>query len=167
MLAFMKQRGIPTEGSGITMTSEVDPERGMVGKVGFELHLPPEFPEKYEQAVVRAVEQCTVKRHLHQPPEFDGEHEPGAPRLTSATGGVRPAAKAPAANADGQGAPCPDAVRDTMVVAEVAPLVSDGAARHRHRHRRVAAVHGRRAALRTRGAGGGLDGGAGTRRPCA
>jgi putative redox protein len=66
----MKQRGIPTEGSGITMTTEVDPERGMVGKVGFELHLPPEFPEKYEQAVVRAVEQCTVKRHLHQPPEF-------------------------------------------------------------------------------------------------
>jgi putative redox protein len=70
MLAFMKQRGIPTEGSGITMTTEVDPERGMVGGVGFELHLPPEFPEKYEAAVVRAVEQCTVKRHLHEPPEF-------------------------------------------------------------------------------------------------
>jgi putative redox protein len=70
MLAFMRQRGIPTEGSGVTMTTEVDPERGMIGKVGFELHLPPEFPEKYEQAVVRAVEQCTVKRHLHQPPEF-------------------------------------------------------------------------------------------------
>jgi ribosomal protein S12 methylthiotransferase accessory factor len=70
MLAFMKQRGIPTEGSGITMTSERDPERGMIGKVGFELHLPPEFPEKYEQAVVRAVEQCTVKRHLHEPPIF-------------------------------------------------------------------------------------------------
>jgi len=70
MLAFMKQRRIPTDGSGITMTSEADRERGMIGKVGFELHLPPEFPEKYEQAVVRAVEQCTVKRHLHQPPDF-------------------------------------------------------------------------------------------------
>jgi putative redox protein len=70
MLAFMKQRGISTEGAGITMTCEIDPERGMVGKVDFELHLPPEFPEKYEQAVVRAVEQCTVKRHLHRPPEL-------------------------------------------------------------------------------------------------
>lgn len=71
MLAFMKQRGIPTEGSGLTMRSERDPERGMIGKVTFDLHLPPEFPEKYEQAVVRAVDQCTVKRHLQEPPEFE------------------------------------------------------------------------------------------------
>jgi ribosomal protein S12 methylthiotransferase accessory factor len=70
MLAFMKQRHIPTEGSGITMTTAVDPEHGMVGTVGFELHLPPEFPAKYERAVIRAVEQCSVKRHLHQPPDF-------------------------------------------------------------------------------------------------
>ncbi len=70
MLAFMRQRGIPTEGAGLTMTSEVDPGRGMVGHVRFDLQLPPGFPEKYEQAVVRAVEQCTVKRHLHEPPRF-------------------------------------------------------------------------------------------------
>jgi ribosomal protein S12 methylthiotransferase accessory factor len=70
MLSFMKQRGIAVEGASITMTSAVDPERGMIGHVGFELHLPPDFPDKYEKAVVRAVEQCTVKRHLHQPPEF-------------------------------------------------------------------------------------------------
>lgn len=71
MLAFMKQRGISTEGAGVTMRSERDPERGMVARVGFELHLPPGFPEKYERAVVRAVEQCSVKRHLHEPPDFD------------------------------------------------------------------------------------------------
>lgn len=70
MLAFMRQRGIPTDGAGVTMTSEVDRERGMVAHVRFDLHLPPGFPEKYEQAVVRAVEQCTVKRHLHEPPRF-------------------------------------------------------------------------------------------------
>jgi len=32
--------------------------------------LPAEFPDKYEAAIVRAVEQCSVKRHLHQPPDF-------------------------------------------------------------------------------------------------
>lgn len=71
MLAFMRQRGIPTEGAGVTMTSELDRDRGMVGTIGFKLHLPAGFPEKYEQAVVRAVEQCTVKRHLHEPPAFE------------------------------------------------------------------------------------------------
>jgi ribosomal protein S12 methylthiotransferase accessory factor len=70
MLAFLKQRGLTTEGTGITTTIERDPARGMVSLVGFELHLPPDFPDKYEAAIVRAVEQCSVKRHLHQPPDF-------------------------------------------------------------------------------------------------
>jgi ribosomal protein S12 methylthiotransferase accessory factor len=70
MLAFLKQRGLTTEGTGITMTIERDPARGMVSRVGFELHLPADFPDKYEAAIVRAVEQCSVKRHLHQPPDF-------------------------------------------------------------------------------------------------
>jgi putative redox protein len=70
MLSFMKQRGIPAEEAGLTMTSEVSPASHLVSRIGFELHLPAEFPEKYVQAVVRAAEQCSVKRHLHQPPEF-------------------------------------------------------------------------------------------------
>ncbi len=37
MLAFLKQRGLTTEGTGITMTIERDPARGMVSLVGFEL----------------------------------------------------------------------------------------------------------------------------------
>ncbi|MFA4965375.1 MAG: OsmC family protein [Thermoleophilia bacterium] len=70
MLAFMKQRGIDPAGSGVTMTTEVDPDKGMIGSIAFELRLPDGFPEKYEQAVVRAVDQCTVKRHIQDPPEF-------------------------------------------------------------------------------------------------
>jgi ribosomal protein S12 methylthiotransferase accessory factor len=70
MLAFMKQRGIDPAGSGIAMTTEVDAEKGMIGRIAFDLQLPESFPEKYEQAVVRAVDQCTVKRHIQDPPEF-------------------------------------------------------------------------------------------------
>lgn len=69
MLSFMKQRGIDPEGSGVTLRSERDPH-GMIGKVDLVLHLPAGFPEKYEAAIVRAVEQCSVKRHIHQPPAF-------------------------------------------------------------------------------------------------
>lgn len=70
MLTFLKQRGIDPAGSGVTMTTERDPEKGLIGRILFELHLPDGFPEKYEQAVVRAVGQCTVKRHIEDPPEF-------------------------------------------------------------------------------------------------
>ncbi len=71
MLAFLNQRGLSTEATGITMTTERDAESGLIGKVGFTLHLPAGFPEKYEAAIVRAVEQCSVKRHLHKPPDFE------------------------------------------------------------------------------------------------
>jgi ribosomal protein S12 methylthiotransferase accessory factor len=70
MLAFMKQRGIDPEGSGVTLTTEADTAKGMVGRISLELRLPEGFPGKYEQAVVRAVEQCTVKRHIQDPPAF-------------------------------------------------------------------------------------------------
>jgi putative redox protein len=71
VLAFLQQRGLPTDGAGVSMSREVDPQTGFVSRIGLDLHLPAEFPEKYRGAVVRAVEQCAVKRHLHQPPAFD------------------------------------------------------------------------------------------------
>jgi putative redox protein len=71
VLAFLQQRGLPTEGTGVEMSREIDRETGLVSKIRLDLRLPAEFPEKYRNAVVRAVEQCAVKRHLHQPPEFE------------------------------------------------------------------------------------------------
>ena len=70
MLAFMKQRGIDPAGSGIAMSTEADTEKGMIARIAFDLRLPDGFPVKYERAIVRAVDQCTVKRHIQDPPEF-------------------------------------------------------------------------------------------------
>ena len=70
MLSFMKQRGIDPEGSGLTLTTERDPQSGVIARVNFELHLPAGFPEKYEGAIVRSVEQCSVKRAIQDPPAF-------------------------------------------------------------------------------------------------
>jgi ribosomal protein S12 methylthiotransferase accessory factor len=69
MLSFMRQRGIDPAGSGVTMRTERG-DGGMVGNVELVLQLPAGFPEKYEGAIVRAVEQCSVKRHLATPPTF-------------------------------------------------------------------------------------------------
>jgi hypothetical protein len=32
--------------------------------------LPPDFPEKYKGAVIKAAESCTVKKHLASPPKI-------------------------------------------------------------------------------------------------
>ncbi len=70
LLGFLRQRGLDASRSGVRMTTETDPDSGLIREVTLELLLPPDFPEKYEAAVVRAVAQCTVKRHLERPPAF-------------------------------------------------------------------------------------------------
>ena len=49
---------------------ESDPLTHMVAKVALEIQVPPTFPEKYKDALIRSAEQCTVKKHLENPPKF-------------------------------------------------------------------------------------------------
>jgi putative redox protein len=71
VLGFCRQRGISTDGIKLTQRMEVDPASGMVIKVSLDIHLPPTFPEKYKGAVIRAAEQCKVKKHFEHPPVFE------------------------------------------------------------------------------------------------
>jgi putative redox protein len=66
-----RQRGLPTDGIQIVQRMEPDPRTGMIGKVGLDIQVPPEFPEKYRDALVRAASQCAVKKHLEAPPTFE------------------------------------------------------------------------------------------------
>lgn len=70
MVSFLKQRGLDPRQGGLTMRTVRNPETGLVGTVEIDLRVPPGFPEKYREALVRAVDLCTVKRHLAMPPEF-------------------------------------------------------------------------------------------------
>ncbi len=70
-LRFCQQRGIDTAGLGLTLDTERDPERHRVSKIVLRLRLPEGFPEKYRKAIVRAVDECAVKRHILEPPEFE------------------------------------------------------------------------------------------------
>jgi ribosomal protein S12 methylthiotransferase accessory factor len=71
VLGFCQQRGLPTEGIKLVQRLEVDPKTGMVAKIGIDIQVPPGFPEKYHEALVRAANQCAVKKHLEHPPAFD------------------------------------------------------------------------------------------------
>lgn len=70
VLGFCRQRGLPTEGIHLVQRTEVDPTTRMVGRVILDIHVPPQFPEKYLPALIRSAEQCAVKKHLEQPPVF-------------------------------------------------------------------------------------------------
>ena len=62
---------LPTDGVRIVQSLQADPRTGMVSKVLLDIQLPPEFPEKYKTAVIRAADQCAVKKHFEQPPQFE------------------------------------------------------------------------------------------------
>ena len=70
-LRFCQARGLPTEDVGLKLSAEKDPVLKRVTHVSIEIELPPDFPEKYREAIVRATDQCSVKKHLLQPPEIE------------------------------------------------------------------------------------------------
>jgi ribosomal protein S12 methylthiotransferase accessory factor len=71
VLGFCKQRGLPTEGVRIVQRAEADPATGMVVRVTLDIEVPADFPEKYRPALVKAADQCKVKKHLEHPPAFE------------------------------------------------------------------------------------------------
>jgi len=70
VLNFCRQRDLPTEGIRLVQRTVPDPATGMVGRVELEILVPPSFPEKYHEALVRTASQCTVKKHIEHPPVF-------------------------------------------------------------------------------------------------
>lgn len=70
VLSFCRQRGLSTENIRIVQKMESDPFSGMISNIALEIQVPPEFPEKYYDALVRSANQCAVKKHLEKPPKF-------------------------------------------------------------------------------------------------
>jgi ribosomal protein S12 methylthiotransferase accessory factor len=72
-LRFCRERRLSTEGLRLTLKTEKDLEKNRLSKIKLVIHLPPGFPEKYREAIVRATHQCSVKRTIFDPPEFEVE----------------------------------------------------------------------------------------------
>lgn len=70
-LAFCKEREIPVDDIGVTMTATKGEESKMIDDVRIVLDLPASFPERYQRALVRAVDLCAVKKHILRAPRFE------------------------------------------------------------------------------------------------
>lgn len=69
-LRFCRQRQIDTAGLEVRMTERRDEAAHRVAELAIEVRTPPGFPDKYRPALMRAIDQCSVKRHLLEPPEI-------------------------------------------------------------------------------------------------
>jgi ribosomal protein S12 methylthiotransferase accessory factor len=67
--SFCRQRGIPTQEIRIVEQPRYGAD-GALESVDLDVQLPKSFPEKYLAAVVRTVEECTVKRAIRAQPAF-------------------------------------------------------------------------------------------------
>ncbi|MDD3643877.1 MAG: OsmC family protein [Candidatus Krumholzibacteria bacterium] len=68
---FCQKRGIPYDKIRVVQRDERDPETKDVRKISIDLELPPDFPGKYENALLHTVDLCTVKKTIMNPPEFE------------------------------------------------------------------------------------------------
>ena len=70
-LRFCQQRHLSTDGLRLQLTTERNPETKRLDRVEITMQLPKDFPEKYRNAIVRATDQCAVKKALLDPPEIE------------------------------------------------------------------------------------------------
>lgn len=68
---YCDARRIATDGLELRMDVERDEKGRRVARLAIEIVLPEGFPEKHREAVVRAAELCSVKKHIFDPPVFE------------------------------------------------------------------------------------------------
>jgi putative redox protein len=69
VLSFCQNRKIPTDGVRLVQQLERDAE-GKILTVTIRIEVPPAFPEKYHEALVRVAAKCAVKKTIESPPKF-------------------------------------------------------------------------------------------------
>ena len=73
VLSFCQQRRIATEGLLLTQSMEFGVTadgKNRLSRVALKIDLPPGFPEKYRNAIIKTAGLCSVKKVLMDPPEF-------------------------------------------------------------------------------------------------
>ena len=73
VLSFCEERKISTDRISLVERFETE-KRGdkvVLTKIILEVIVPPEFPEKYHNALIKVIDQCAVKKTIMNPPKFD------------------------------------------------------------------------------------------------
>ena len=73
ILSFCQERKIPTD--NITLTQRLEYTTTAEGKsvldtIAIDINVPPDFPEKYYNALIKVADQCAVKKTILHPPKF-------------------------------------------------------------------------------------------------
>ena len=71
VLGFCRQRKLPADGIRLVQRVTSNPGSRRVDRIAIEIHVPADFPQKYRSALVRAAEQCAVKKLIETPPSFE------------------------------------------------------------------------------------------------
>ncbi len=69
--SFCRQRKISDSDIRLILKTQRNSSTGMIKSIDITISLPPGFPAKYKDAVIKAAQQCTVKKHIFEPPEFN------------------------------------------------------------------------------------------------
>lgn len=72
-LRFCQERALSTEGLALTLNPVRDPATKRLTTIQVHMKAPAGFPEKYDKALHRAVDQCAVKKALFDPPAIEIE----------------------------------------------------------------------------------------------
>ena len=70
VLGFCQKRDIPYDGISLTQSWEREEKTNRLADVRISIEVPSDFPDKYHRALVRAANQCSVKKTMENPPEF-------------------------------------------------------------------------------------------------
>lgn len=70
-LAFCREREIPVDEIVLKMITEKGPESKMIDRIAITVDLPPSFPARYTFALEKAINLCSVKKHLDRPPKIE------------------------------------------------------------------------------------------------
>ena len=71
VLGFCRKRNLPTDGMRIVQRIHANQTNGLVDALDLEIQVPPDFPEKYYNALILSAEQCKVKQQMDAPPAFN------------------------------------------------------------------------------------------------
>jgi ribosomal protein S12 methylthiotransferase accessory factor len=68
---FCDQRGIQTDEIKLSQDMRFDPVKRIIGDIDLKIHVPDDFPEKYEPAMIQTASLCAVKKHLREDVNFN------------------------------------------------------------------------------------------------
>jgi len=69
--SFLRSRELPTAGVRLRQRLNYDAATYSLKSIDIDVEVPPDFPEKYRAALLRAVDICAVKRAIQAQPSFN------------------------------------------------------------------------------------------------